>query len=162
MGNTLDNRKRGNETMIVAKWSATGTRFGADAQKCYEEIMEICDDLESASPQDILEKARDEKSELHKCFTWNDSIAAERWRVHEARIITRQLVIKEEQTPTDRPEIRLFYKTDNESGYKPTELIVQKEDEYKELLKRAYAELRAFKVKYSMLKELEQIFDLIT
>ena len=39
---------------IVAKWSAVGTRYGADAQKVYEEIMEICDDLESASPKDIL------------------------------------------------------------------------------------------------------------
>ena len=148
--------------MIVAKWSATGTRFGADAQKCYEEIMQICDDLESASPQDILEKARDESTELHKCFTWDDSVAAERWRVHEARVITRQLVIREQEVPKDRPEVRLFYKTDNESGYKPTELIVQKEDEYKELLKRAYDELRIFKRKYSMLKELQEIFDLIS
>ena len=146
---------------IVAKWSAVGTRYGADAQKVYEEIMELCDDLESASPKDILEKARGEETELHKCFTWNDSVAAERWRVHEARLIVRQLVIKEEEVPKDRPEVRLFYKTDSESGYKPTELIVTKQDEYKELLKRAYAELQAFKRKYSMLKELQEIFDLI-
>lgn len=146
---------------IVAKWSATGTRFGADAQKCYEEIMEICEDLDSASPQAVLERARDESSELHKCFTWDDSIAAEKWRISEARLVTRQLVIKEVEVPKDRPEIRLFYKTDNESGYKPTEIIVRKEDEYKKLLASAYAELRAFKRKYSMLKELQEIFDLI-
>lgn len=146
---------------IVAKWSATGTRFGADAQKCYEEIMEICDDVESASPQAILEKARDESTELHKCFTWDDSVAAEKWRINEARLVTRQLVIKEVEVPKDRPEIRLFYKTDNESGYKPTHIIVKQEDEYKQLLARAYAELRAFKAKYSMLKELQEIFELI-
>lgn len=146
---------------IVAKWSATGTRFGADAQKCYEEIMEICEDLDSATPQAVLERARDESSELHKCFTWDDSTAAERWRISEARLVTRQLVIKEVEVPKDRPEIRLFYKTDNESGYKPTEIIVRKEDEYKKLLASAYAELRAFKRKYSMLKELQEIFDLI-
>lgn len=147
--------------MIVAKWSATGTRFGADAQKCYEEIMEICDDFESATPQAVLEKARDESAELHKCFTWDDSIAAERYRLTEARLVTRQLVIKEVEVPKDRPEVRLFYKTDNESGYKPTQIIVRQEDEYKKLLARAYAELRAFKAKYSMLKELQEIFELI-
>ena len=146
---------------IVAKWSATGTRFGADAQRCYEEIMEICDDIESASPQAILEKARDETTELHRCFTWDDSIAAEKWRINEARLVTRQLVIKEVEVPKDRPEIRLFYKTDNESGYKPTHIIVQQEDEYKQLLARAYSELRAFKRKYSMLEELQEIFELI-
>lgn len=147
--------------MIVAKWSAAGTRFGADAQKCYEEIMEICDSLESATPQDILDKARNESSELHKCFTWDDSIAAEKWRLNEARVVVRQLVIKEDKVPTDRPEVRLLYSTDNRSGYKPTEVILQKEDEYKSLLKQAYAELRAFKVKYAMLRELQEIFDLI-
>ena len=146
---------------IVAKWSATGTRFGADAQKCYEEILEICDDVESASPQAILEKARDESTELHKCFTWDDSIAAEKWRINEARLVTRQLVIKEVEVPKDRPEVRLFYKTDSESGYKPTHIIVQQEDEYKLLLARAYAELRAFKQKYSMLEELREIMELI-
>lgn len=147
---------------IVAKWSATGTRFGADAQKCYEEIMEICDDVESASPQAILEKARDESTELHKCFTWDDSIAAEKWRINEARLVARQLVIKEVVVPKDRPEVRLLYKTDNLSGYKPTQIIAKQEDEYKQLLARAYAELRAFKAKYSMLEELREILELIS
>lgn len=146
---------------IVAKWSATGTRFGADAQKCYEEIMEICNDLDSASPRDVLDKARDESTELHKCFTWDDSVASERWRIHEARLVTRQLVIKEVKVPKDRPEVRLFYKTDSKPGYKPTQIIVRKEDEYKALLARAYSELRAFKAKYSMLEELREIFELI-
>lgn len=146
---------------IVAKWSATGTRFGADAQKCYEEIMEICNDLDSASPRDVLDKARDESTELHKCFTWDDSVASERWRIHEARLVTRQLVIKEVKVPKDRPEVRLFYKTDSKPGYKPTQIIVRKEDEYKALLARAYAELRTFKAKYSMLEELREIFELI-
>lgn len=146
---------------IIAKWSATGTRFGADAQKCYEEIMEICDDVESASPRDILEKARDESTELHKCFTWDDSVAAERWRINEARLVTRQLVIKEVEVPKDRPEVRLFYKTDSESGYKPTQIVIRKEDEYKQLLARAWSELEAFRRKYSMLNELQEIFEVI-
>lgn len=146
---------------IIAKWSATGTRFGADPQLVYEEIMEICDDLESASPKDILEKARNEDTELHKCFTWDDSIAAERWRLNEARIVARQLVIREERVPVDRPEVRLLYSTDNKSGYKPTTTIVKVQSEYEDLLKRAYAELQAFKAKYSMLAELQEIFEAI-
>lgn len=147
--------------MIVAEWSATGTRFGANAQKCYEEIMEICDSLESATPQDILEKARDENSELHKCFTWDDGIAAERWRCYEARVVCRQLVIKEEQVPEDRPQIKIFHSTDNKSGYKPVQVILQKEDEYKSLLRMAKKELEAFKRKYNMLRELDEIFEAI-
>lgn len=52
--------------------------------------MEICDQMESATPQQILEKARDESTELHKCFTWDDSIAAEKYRIQEARQIVCQ------------------------------------------------------------------------
>ena len=147
--------------MVVATWRA-GARYSADAQKCAEEIMEICDDIGSASPRDILERARDETTELHKCFTWDDSKAAERFRIIEAGQLVRLMVIKEETVPTNRPEVRMFYKTDNESGYKPTEYIVRQEDEYKTLLQRAQRELRAFKAKYSMLKEFEEIFALIS
>lgn len=146
--------------MIVAKWSA-GARYSADAQKCAEEIMEICDDIGSASPNEILDKARDGSTELHKCFTWNDTEAAEKYRLHEARMLVCKLVIKEKEVPTDRPEVRVFYKSDTESGYKPTELIVQNEDEYKVLLKRAKMELESFKRKYAMLRELQELFELI-
>lgn len=146
--------------MTITKWKA-GTRISADAQKVYEEIREICDDIGSASPQDILEKARDESTELHKCFTWDDSIAAEKYRLWEARSIVTKLVYQEKEVPKDRPEVRVYQKTDDESGYKPVEIILQKQDEYTQLLARAYAELRAFKQKYKMLKELQEILDLI-
>lgn len=50
--------------MQLATWGTY--RFKADAQKCADEIMEICEELESATPQQILEKARDGNTELHK------------------------------------------------------------------------------------------------
>lgn len=49
--------------MQLATWGTY--RFKADAQKCADEIMEICEELESATPQQILEKARDGNTELH-------------------------------------------------------------------------------------------------
>ena len=51
---------------------------GADAQLVADEIMSIGD---AATPQQIVEKARDEATELHKCFTWDDRIAAEKYRL---------------------------------------------------------------------------------
>lgn len=143
---------------IVAKWASGQRCFSADAQKCAEEIMEIGED---AHPSQVLEKARDENTELHKCFIWDDAVAAEKYRLNQARKVLQFLVIAEEKEPEDRPEIRFFYKTDKESGYKPVELVVKKQDEYEALLARAYAELRAFKAKYAMLSELQEIFDLI-
>lgn len=144
--------------MITVTWKKGYGFFKADAQKVYEEITEIG---ESVTPAEIVAKAEDEETELHKCFEWNDSVAGQKYREYQARLVLCQLVIKEEETPKDRPELRVMYVTEKNQGYKPTHLIVQKEDEYKALLARAYAELRAFKAKYSMLTELQEIFDLI-
>lgn len=148
--------------MITAKWKeGFGSLFhGADAQTVAEEIYSIGS---APTTHDIVKKAEDESTELHKCFTWDNDKAAELWRLREARRIVQLLVIKEEVVPKERPEIRMFYKVDSKSseGYKPTKIIVAEEDEYKKLLTIAARELKAFKSKYSMLTELAEIFELI-
>ena len=143
--------------MITAIWRNGDGFFGkkADPQRVAEEIIEIG---ETATPDQIVERARDEKSELHKLFTWDDTEAAEKWRKQEARQITYHLIIKE-TVREDLPPARVFSIT--ETGYKQTNLIFRKSDEHEMLLKRAMAELRAFKAKYSMLQELEEILNMI-
>lgn len=142
--------------MIFAAWKS-GCRISADAQKVADEILAIG---KSATTAQILDKARDEKTELHKCFDWDDAEAAEKWRLQQARHIVCNLVIKE-KTDAPKPEVRVFFKTDNESGYKPTVLIMQDKDEYRKLLDRALAELNSFRSKYKTLVELDGVFDAI-
>ena len=142
--------------MVFAAWKP-GSRYGADAQKVADEIFSIGD---SATPAQILDKARDKNSELHKCFDWNDAEAAEKWRLQQARLIVCNLVYKETSSESP-PPVRLFFKTDGESGYKPTSLIMQNKDEYQKLLSRALAELNSFKTKYKTLSELDGVFDAI-
>lgn len=146
--------------MVVAKWRAgfDSIFHGADAQKVAEEISAIG---ESPTAKDIVNAGRDPNSELHKCFEWDDSVAAEKYRIEQARDIVHHLVIEEKDLPKDRPEIRVFYKPKDSVGYRETKKIVRNEDEYARLLAQAYAELRVFKAKYSMLTELSEILDLI-
>lgn len=141
--------------MILATWRMPGV-FKADAQKVYEEIASIGD---SATTRQILDKARDEKTELHKCFEWNDTEAAEKWRMHQARNVACSLIFKERHEEK-KPPLRLVQQT--EIGvYKPTVLIMQDKDEYAKLLSRALAELNSFKAKYQTLVELDGVFDAI-
>lgn len=146
--------------MQLAEWGIY--KFNADATKCADEIMEICETLESATPQQILEKAKDESSELHKCFTWDDTKAAEKWRLFQARQVVCNLKIKiiEHEAPKVTP-LRVFYKTDNISGYKPTRLIIKKEDEYEALVRRCQNELMAIKQKFQNVHEYDEIWKLI-
>lgn len=147
---------------MIAKWKDGFEGFfkDVDPQTVAEEIIEIGD---SATPKEILEKAKDEGTELHKCFEWDDAVAAEKHRLQQARQIVSFLVIREESVPEDRPEIRMFYRVDNShtGGYKQTRMIIQQEDEYKKLLEQAWRELKVFKTKYACIKELQEIFELI-
>lgn len=128
------------------------------APKVYQEILSIG---ESATPEQIVEAARDESSELHKCFTWDNDKAAENWRKQEARLIRHFLKIESDTDP-EAPTIAALYFTSPGEGYKAAPKVFKNPDEYSALLKRAYAELHAFAEKYRVLKdELPEIFELI-
>ena len=139
---------------MQAEWKIKGI-FKADAQRVADEIGE-----NSITPEQVLEKARnDENSELHKCFEWNDGIAAEKYRLIQARKIIINLadVPKEK---TDEP-VRCFQITREKSVYMPTKQFLVNNDEYQDLLKRAKVELESFKRRYATLSELETVFEAI-
>lgn len=139
--------------MEQVAWKVNGI-FKADPQKVYEEIGDT-----NISPEEVLNKARNKKSELHKCFIWDDSIAAEKYRLGQARQIIQLLVVKpveEVHTP-----VRVYQITSERNVYQPTRLFMEQPDEYKVLLERAKGELRAIKERYKILSELETIFEAI-
>lgn len=149
---------------VKVKWG-TRTFKGCDAQKVY---LEICTIGEEVKPQQMVDYAEENPdSELHKCFTWDDNIAADKWRLEEARIIQRNLVIINIQTDSNKKKepqiIRASYRTSTarDAGYKQTVNILRNEDDYAGMLIVAKAELRSFKNKYAILSELKPIFELI-
>ena len=75
--------------MVVWKFN---NLYKADAEKVSKEIESIS----NATPSSILEYARNENSELHKCFEWDDTVAAEKYRLQQARNIVCNLVYQEE------------------------------------------------------------------
>lgn len=131
---------------------------GADAQKVTKEILSIGD---AVTPQQMVEFAKDETTELHKCFEWDDEAAAYQFRLQQARNITHHLIIEEDNPEPDKPPLRFLVTTEKGSGYKPITAVFKREDEYQQLLKQAMNELHAFKQKYARLTELQEIFDLI-
>lgn len=148
--------------MIVAKWERGFEGFykGIDANEVAREIISIGDD---ATPQQIVDKARDNKTQLHRCFTWDNKVAAEQWRKQEARLLVGHLMIvrNDQEHDTDVPEVRFFHKTSAQGGYKPCYIVFTEEDEYNAMLTRALADLKAFKSKYKVLSDREELLALI-
>lgn len=138
---------------MEVKWRIEGI-YKADAQKVANEIGD-----NRISPQELLEKARDVNSELHKCFEWNDSIAAEKYRLQQARGVLVNLVYKTEKK--DAEPIRYLQITTQKNVYQPTKMFLVQEDEYQNLLKRAKSELESFKKRYHTLSELQEVFEAI-
>ena len=144
----------------TAKWRDGFENFykDVDANKVAQEIMSIG---ENATPEQIVERARDEKTELHRCFEWDNATAAENWRKHEARQLSYRLVIDIPKRTPEEPPIRFFVCPEGSGGYTATHIVVERKDEYDALLETAKEELRRFKAKYSFIKELQNIFNLI-
>lgn len=132
-------------------------KFKADAQKCYDEIQTLG---ESYTPQDIVELAKDRKTELHKCFDWNNKEAADKWRVHQARMICCSLMVviqpQEEKPPIS---LRVIQHDMEDQAYKPVVLTVRNEDEYQRLLNQAIGEMQAFQRRYQKIVELENVIN---
>lgn len=131
--------------------------FKANAEKVYSDINQI----EEKTPQNLVDYAEEHPDcELYKCFTWDDRKAANEYRKSEARQVLRLLVYTEDTEEDEEPiQIRVLQNVEQE--YKPVKLIVKNNDEYKSLLKRAKAELAAFRLRYKQIAELETVLDAI-
>ena len=139
--------------MIIASWKK-GSRYSADPQIVKNEIESIG---ESVTPKQMVDYARQNpESELHKCYTWDDTEAAEKWRIQESRFIMCNLVITKVDDEENREltTFRVFYQTGvNDEGYKPLTMILEKPDERQALINKAYREAQAFAEKYRTLKD---------
>lgn len=97
-------------------------------------------------PSDLVEAARDPSSALHALFDWNDSEAANRWRLHQASQIIRDLRIVYENKEPQR--IRVNVTTDAGRAYVPIRLLTAG-DALRALKLRMREEVRALQRRYA-------------
>lgn len=90
------------EVTMVYQWKS-GSRLNADAEKVGSEIEQI---KGPKTPGAVVEKARSKKTELHRCFEWDDSAAAIQYRLEQARYVLRTIsIVREVDVPgSDTPQ----------------------------------------------------------
>ena len=137
----------------------SGARLPVSAQVAGEE----CERLESngmLTPKNLVDASRPDDAPLHKCFEWNDGIAAERWRETQAAYIIRSVEVKiEEHSDPTRAFVATI--TDNTREYKSIGYVMRRSDSREVLLESAKREALAFRRKYKNLYELAAIIDAI-
>lgn len=119
--------------------------FCLNAPLNVDEVYKELSRLGSFKPHDVVEVARDPSSPLHKYFEWNDGIAAEGYRLSQARSLVISVKI---ETPTG--PIRAFENiTVNSSNYYvPISKIKKSSTLQEQVLENALRELTYWKAKY--------------
>ena len=113
-------------------------------------------------PESVVDAARPESSPLHSRFTWDDTEAAEQYRLWQARTLIRTQIkyieVEGKATPF-RVFVSLTPDREEESGgYRVTANVLNDKDMRAQMLRDAMDEMRRFEAKYAGLKELAELF----
>lgn len=127
----------------------------ANAQVIGEALHAISEKADGQlKPHAVVEAARDRKHPLHKHFEWDDKIAADAYRLDQARAIIR--VIRIEDDEAAEGPARAFVSITDRGGtsYRQAEEIKNSADLQVVVLRQAERDLAAFERRYRDLKEL--------
>jgi len=142
------------------KWIHEAVPFGkADAQKVGEEIDALGEDKSDAR---IIVKARDEKTELHKCFQWDVNEAAyDHWLTTAQRIRKSLIMITTLRKNTIAPvevEIRAFERVvqDGKVWWVDTEQALSVDELADQLIDDCLRRLRSISKKLNSYKQVRE------
>ncbi len=111
------------------------------------------------NPHTVVEVAREPENVLHGHFTWDDTEAAEKYRLWQARKLINTIVtILPNETTSVRMYVSLKDDRDDEGGYRGLVDVLSDDEMRVRLLKEAFSEFNHFKMKYNHLKALAPVF----
>ena len=140
--------------------------YGVDAQTAGE-VMERIEKRDGIlTKESFLEESRPEDSPTHKCFEWDDTVAAEKWRLNQSRHIINGLVVKVVKVDGDEERAPAYVNVSmrdshTDARYKNLHVVMDKKEERQQVLKNALYELNTFRRKYAMWQELNGVFEAI-
>ncbi len=122
-------------------------------------LQAIRDECGELTPALVVETARDPEHPLHSRFEWDDSVAAEKWRLEQASQLLR--VVKLPADPSRPNDLRAFVavkgKDSHRADYMPTEEALADEFARKLVLRDMEREWRLLKRRYEHMREFAQL-----
>lgn len=110
-------------------------------------------------PEDVVEASRPKDALLHNVFTWDNQLAAEKYRIEQARNAIRHLVVVYKTSKDQHPkQTRLYISVSQKEErknrpYLPVHEIARDAETKEAVVRRAWMDLLAWKAKYSALTE---------
>jgi hypothetical protein len=112
-------------------------------------------------PAVVVEQARNPASALHDAFIWDDTEAARKYRLEQARQLIRvtvEIISDGKQDRTVTAFVAVRQERYEEGGYRHLPSLMKSQEGRQSVLDTALWELRAFEAKYAGLAELAEVF----
>lgn len=149
--------------MYKVEYKITG-RYTKD---CINEILEV-ERMKGLTPENLVEQAKDEDNPLHDFFEWEDSIAADKYRLQQARMIINDIKVIvdnkeyfafESIKPIVNKDGTLLLNEGESEGriYKPIVEILNNENLRQQIIRSALKHLEYWESQNAKYKELEPI-----
>lgn len=140
--------------------SGSRIKGSIDANVVGEELERIADKHDGITAQGVVDESTPEDAALHPCFTWDNEIAANEFRKHEARNIVRSVrVVYPDKTDSEPAFVHIRYEGDEDepvtAGYYQRSRIVASDFSLYENAWRAARERLSSAV--NSLRELEEL-----
>lgn len=130
-----------------------------DKDKILDELQRVHKSRGILNPRDVVEFARNKKTELHKLFLWDDSDAAERYRIWQARsVINATVIVTKETGKTIHAWVSLQDDRNADGGYRAIVDVMADPVLRSRLLAGALREMESFQKRYEDLEELASVF----
>ena len=126
-------------------------------------VGELCEELQQSeaglTPSSFVEASRDPKSPTHTMIEWRDDVAAEAYRLEQAKNIIRSIVVIQEDTDPVEKDRGFVITPGGQSTYVSLQSALNNEEWKEHLLAQARKDMIAFKAKYRRIAELAAVID---
>jgi len=119
------------------------------------EINRIYETFGRVEPQTVVNESEPIEAPLHGQFEWDDTVAGNAYRCHQARLIIRTVTISKDDAVDDTPAY-VAVEVDGERFYEKTEVAVTKPDLWAQVMDETYAKLNGFKKRLRGLLDVEE------
>lgn len=150
---------------MVYEYSWSGPQRAVSAEKVFKHLktLEVNGEV---SKQAFVDSARDENSEMHTLFEWDDAIAGEKYRLHQANVIIKSIRVSvSDNGADDAPKVAAYVlpeRSEKKSGYMEIHKALEDTRSRDALLRSAKMECEWFVSKYKNLDEAAQIIKAMT
>ena len=147
----------------VHGWRSSA-RIKLDPEKVATCLKKLGSDV---TPKSVLDMARNEKHLMHNYFEWDDTVAAEKYRVDQARYLIRNLTVtiirKDKDPTTTRKYVSLGagLSDGKESTYKTVEVVLGNTSYRDQAIRKVWNQLLSIKQRYESFDEFSEVWKAI-